>query len=291
MNAAADIRLDTPQGQLAGLRWSVPGGPPAMCLHGWLDNAASFVPMARFLPELDLVAIDLPGHGLSAHRPTNAHYYFTDYLWDLEAALDALEWQSCHLIGHSLGAAVASIYSAAAPERVRSLVMLDSLGPMSAPAQGSTDRLRRSLRSVRSGPRASRRYGSIEDMIESRRAKTELSPEAARLLCERSARLQDGHYRWTNDPALYWVSPVLLTEDLVLEFLRHIESPVLSLTTTPFSPFVKEEKVRNRSAVIPHGRHELWQGGHHFHMDQPREVSETVRTFILEHDQITRTEP
>ena len=38
----------------------------------------------------------------------------------LVAALESLGWGDCHVIGHSLGAAIAAAYSAGAPERVAS---------------------------------------------------------------------------------------------------------------------------------------------------------------------------
>ena len=68
MNQASEIRLDTTQGALAGLAWRREGAPRVLCLHGWLDNAASFVPLAPLLDRLDVVALDLPGHGHSEHR-------------------------------------------------------------------------------------------------------------------------------------------------------------------------------------------------------------------------------
>jgi pimeloyl-ACP methyl ester carboxylesterase len=67
-----------PAGRLAGLAWRCPDAPRVLALHGWLDNAASFIPLA--LPKLDLVALDLPGHGHSVHRHPSARYHFVDYL-------------------------------------------------------------------------------------------------------------------------------------------------------------------------------------------------------------------
>ena len=49
-------------------------GPKVLALHGWLDNAASFIPLAGQLPHLDLVMLDLPGHGRSAHLGPGAEY-------------------------------------------------------------------------------------------------------------------------------------------------------------------------------------------------------------------------
>ncbi|MEZ5484862.1 MAG: hypothetical protein R3F01_06865, partial [Lysobacteraceae bacterium] len=78
MNEAAEVRLETPRGHFAGLRWGRRGGKPLLALHGWLDNAASFVPMVEAmqasgrLEDLDVVALDLAGHGYSAHRSDGA---------------------------------------------------------------------------------------------------------------------------------------------------------------------------------------------------------------------------
>jgi len=288
MQSPEEIRLTTSLGTLAGLRWSPPHGPansiPVLCVHGWLDNAASFVPLSRHLDNVNLVALDLPGHGQSYHRHPSAHYYFMDYLRDIDAALDALGWSCCHLVGHSLGAAILSLYAATCPQRVRSLVLLDALGPMSEPASGSTARLRRSLDDFRSGARPKKAYDSIEAMVKVRQANARLAHEPARLICERSAEHHGTHYEWTNDPALHWVSPILMTEEQALDYLGHITAPVLSLTATPYAPYVNEEKRKARCAVITHGRHVLLEGGHHFHMDQPAEVASLVGSFILEQE-------
>ena len=58
-----DVSLNTPAGVLRGLAWSNPGAPRVLALHGWLDNAASFIPLAPYLAGFDLIALDLPGHG------------------------------------------------------------------------------------------------------------------------------------------------------------------------------------------------------------------------------------
>lgn len=270
---------------LAGLRWPAPGSPRVLCLHGWLDNAASFIPLSGLLAGLDLVAVDLPGHGRSDYRHSSSNYYFTDYLFDVDAALDALGWDSCHLLGHSMGAAISSLFAVAAPERVRSLIMLDALGIVTTSPEKTATRLRKSIRSVRAGGRRRKPYASIEDMIKARQANSELGDEAVRLITERSVKQTASHYEWSNDPKLYWDSPVLMTEEQALDCLRKIEVPALSLTATPFSRFISEEQLRTRSAAIPHGQHELLEGNHHFHMDQPEKVAALVHPFILEHDQ------
>ena len=273
------IRLETPRGRMAALAWR-----RALCLHGWLDNAASFLPLAGRLDGCDLVALDLPGHGHSDHRHPSARYHFVDYLFDVDAALDALGWDACHLIGHSLGAAISAVFAAAAPERVLSLTLLDGVGPIAGDPDKSTERLRRSLARSRQSPSEPRRYGSLEQMIEARRKATDLSPRAARLICERSAREEHGGFVWRSDPALNWVSPVLLTEEQVLDMLRHIEAPTLTFQATAASGWFSAERIAGRKAAIAHGRHQVVEGHHHFHMDRPEAIAGTIGAFIQEQD-------
>jgi pimeloyl-ACP methyl ester carboxylesterase len=284
VQAPTEITLDTPDGRLAGLAWRRSGAPRLLALHGWLDNAASFLPLAPLLECLDLVALDLPGHGRSGHRPAGARYHFVDYPFAVDAALDALGWPDAHLLGHSMGAAIAATYGAGAAERVRSLIMLDSLGPLTAATDTAADRLRRSLRKNRQGPGATRRYASVEDMVKARQAASGLDAAAARLLCARAARRDGDGWTWRSDPALNWVSPLLMTEEQVLDLLRHIEAPVLTWHATPESPWFSPDKVRRRLAAIAHGRHLDATGGHHFHMEDPASIAATMVAFIVEHD-------
>ena len=69
-----ELRVPVAWGELAGLRLENPGRPAVLALHGWLDNAASFVPMLPWLSGLDLLLLDLPGHGHSSHLPPGAEY-------------------------------------------------------------------------------------------------------------------------------------------------------------------------------------------------------------------------
>ena len=284
MNQAEDIRLETTTGHRAGLRWHRESAPRVLCLHGWLDNAASFIPLVPLLKKLDVFALDFPGHGRSDHRHPTARYHFIDYLWDVEAVLNALQWQECHLIGHSMGAAVAAVYCAGAPERIRSMVMLDTMGPISVTAESSADRLRRSLIRTRKGERSPRQYTSIDDMVTARRKYSDLSEAGARLICDRSARKVADHYEWTNDPALNWISSLVMTNKQALNFLQNIESPVLSMIATHEAPWSTSAKLEERRRVIAHGRHETIAGHHHFHMDEPEKIAETIESYILAND-------
>jgi len=288
MQSGSDILLDTRQGRLAGLGWRRPGAPPVLALHGWLDNAASFVPLGPLLEEVDLVALDLPGHGHSEHRHTTSRYHFIDYLFNVDAALDALGWESCHLLGHSLGASIAATYAAGAPERARSLVLLDGLGPMTGEASSTAERLRRSLHKNRKASSELRRFGSLEEMIDARRKAAGLSEPAARLICQRSARKSGQALVWRSDPALNWVSSLVMTEEQLLDLLRHIECPTLGYQALPASKWFAPSIIEARKAAIGKGEHLTIEGHHHFHMDVPAAIAETIQSFILRNDSLPR---
>jgi len=262
-----------------------------LCLHGWLDNAASFVPLAPLLDRLDLVALDLPGHGHSEHRHFSTRYHFIDYLFNVDAALDALGWEDCHLIGHSLGAAISTVYAAGSPERVRSIVLLDSMGPVSVRAEGTAERLRRSLVKNRLGASKVRPFKSIEDMVKARRIVTGLSEDAARLICVRAARQVGDHFEWRSDPALNWVSSLIMTDNQALDLVQHVEAPALTFTATEESPWASRAKLEARREALAHGRHINLEGHHHFHMDDPDRIAETIQDFIMEHDQPQKRDP
>jgi pimeloyl-ACP methyl ester carboxylesterase len=282
MNQAGCERfLPTRNGRFAALEWRRNDAPYTLCLHGWLDNAASFIPLAQHLDSTDLVALDLAGHGHSDHRPGGSRYYFMDNLWDIEAALDALGWDQCNLIGHSMGGALACMFAAAAPERVHRLVLLDGLGPVSARPGEALPRLRKSRDSVRRATGKLREFPDVDAAVSARRAVSDCSEKAARLLCERSLEEYEDHYRWRTDPALNWHSPTLLSETQVLELLGAIEAPTLCLTARPLARWVDPEAAVKRLQAVPDCRNHWVDGHHHFHMDTPEEIAATILDFLL----------
>jgi pyruvate dehydrogenase E2 component (dihydrolipoamide acetyltransferase) len=69
-------------------------------------------------------AVDLPGHGASSKDVTS----FAELTAALAGFLDAAELDRAHLVGHSMGGAVALRVAADHPDRVASLTLIDSAG-------------------------------------------------------------------------------------------------------------------------------------------------------------------
>jgi len=103
-------------------------GGAVVCLHG---VPASCFLYRKVLDELAArglhgVAFDLPGLGL-ADRPAGFAYNWTGLGRFALAAVDALGIDTFHLVVHDIGGPVGFELAAAAPERVRSLTILNTL--------------------------------------------------------------------------------------------------------------------------------------------------------------------
>jgi pimeloyl-ACP methyl ester carboxylesterase len=280
MIAAEELRLPGRVG-LAALRYNAGAPQRLLALHGWLDNAASFAPLAAVLPEWEIVALEFAGHGRSQHLPAGGWYHFVDYLDDVLAAQAALGEPRCHLLGHSLGGAVATCLAAACPERVDRLLLIEALGPLSsAPGNG--------LRALREGVAArqalagkQRRVFEGPDVaVAARLQANRMQASSARLLIERGIEAVDGGYSWSSDPRLTAFSPARFSEALVQEWIAAVEAPTLIIAAEQHPPYFEAALREQRFALLRDGRAVVLPGDHHLHMDSPEPVAQAIRAFL-----------
>ena len=287
MSGLDEFTLQTALGRVAGLRAARVGttAPRVMALHGWLDNAASFLPLHAHLPGLDLVALDMPGHGASDHLPEAAEYTVVNTARAMFAAADALGWERFSLLGHSLGGAVASLMAAAAPQRIERLGTLESLGALSAEQGRHVETLREAFARPQ-GPRKPLRV--FEDPAAALRARLQvggIEPEAAGLLVDRALVPVRGEgaprgFSWRSDQRLTRPTAIRITEEQVREQLRAIECPVRVVYAEPAQVYFPEEQRRARFDCLRDGRLVTMRGGHHLHMEQPAAVAAVFADFF-----------
>lgn len=276
----AEFSIDTPPLRIAARRFGDPQGPKLLALHGWLDNVASFTPIAPHFADHDLVLIDLPGHGRSSHRAAGAWYHFIDYCTDVLAVVEALGWSRFSLIGHSLGGAIASILAAALGERIEHLYLIESLGPISTREDKLPGLLAQALRDRQAiAGKQLRRFESIDIAVAARRSNREmpLSDASARLLVERGVRAVEGGYEWSSDPRLTLTSAMRLSEPQVCGYLAGIRCPVRLVVADPPMPFVDVEHLLERTRVVQDLRWTRLAGTHHLHMEAPADVAAALR--------------
>lgn len=256
--------------RIAGKRWRN-GDRPLLALHGWLDNAASFDRLAPLLQGADVLAVDLPGHGLSYHRTPQGRYDIIDDLPDLVRLADHLGWQRFDLVGHSRGAMIAALLAAALPERVVSVTLLDGFTPQSVPLANTFEQLGRHLREHGMERRAPVRYADIERALLVRCRVSGMSAECARPIVERGMHWLDGAWQWRADPRLQLASAFKFHpahNELLARQLARSHCLLVLAESGLFPQLIEQEGGRQLQGI----HYVVVPGGHHFHLEASAEA-------------------
>ncbi|OEF24049.1 alpha/beta fold hydrolase [Vibrio rumoiensis] len=254
-------------------------------VHGWLDNAGSFQTiMDSIVNQAErlnwyCLAIDLPGHGLSEHRSRDNYYPFHDYISDLHELLTKIDIKNLILVGHSLGALIASCYSAAFPEKVQGLIQIEGLGPLTENADETVARLRKGILSrQRMAAKPIRRYATRHDACLHRMHGNQLTATQLKPIIERGTYQDDEYWYWRYDPKLTCGSLYRMTEAQGLAYLSAIECS--SLLILGDRGFPQLAKANERKEMLMQCEEVTVNGGHHCHIESVQQVSELIVTFV-----------
>ncbi|PKM05149.1 MAG: alpha/beta hydrolase [Gammaproteobacteria bacterium HGW-Gammaproteobacteria-6] len=263
--------------EVAAKVWGEPGGLPVIALHGWLDNAASFDRLAPHLNGVHMVALDLPGHGLSGHMPAAGYSLWQQATTVLEVA-ESLGWERFALLGHSMGAIISGILAGSLPDRVIGAALIDGLLPFTSEAEDAPKQMARFFAASLALERKRKPvYGSLEEAVNARvmGATTPLSREAAALLVERGLMSDHGGWTWRTDPQLMLPSPMRFTSNHAVAFIEAITAPV-SLVLANQGVMHKHPQVLERIERFTHiTKHQL-EGGHHLHLEEQSAAVATI---------------
>ena len=118
-------------------RWGSPAAPiRVVALHGWLDNSNTWyepnpnfqrsypalfksdvhilavrntlAPLLVGEGNIQILAIDFAGHGLSSHRPRDSHYPVVEHAADVVGFAEKMGWSTYCLLCHSMGVLIDS---------------------------------------------------------------------------------------------------------------------------------------------------------------------------------------
>ncbi len=102
----------------------LPQKQPLLLLHGMADHAGVWAEVGETLSDrYHIIAPDLRGHGESDKPKTG--YGFAEAIADISALMDAKGWTSAHILGHSWTGKMIAVWAKQAPERFRSLLLVD----------------------------------------------------------------------------------------------------------------------------------------------------------------------
>lgn len=277
----AELRIPLRHLNLAARTWGERTDPPILALHGWLDNAASFDRLAPLLKGRYVVAIDLAGHGQSDHRPPGNWYAYVDYLDEIGEVIEGFGWTSVDLLGHSLGATLVSVHAALRPDRVGRLLLIEGLGPLSAPVTATLEQLRRShaARAAFTGGNL-RVFPDIDAAVRARQGSSALSRGAAHCLVERGIQPVAGGYSWSSDPRLTLPSSLRLSEEQLAVILAGIEAKTLLVLAQPEAPYLSPAMMEARIARVKSIQVVRLAGTHHLHLEDPLPVAAAINAFL-----------
>jgi pimeloyl-ACP methyl ester carboxylesterase len=121
-------------------------GPAVVLLHGVSESAAVWAPLFPELRHFRLLAVDLPGHGLSDPTAFRRGQVRENARRLIDDILDALGLDEVPVVGHSLGGMFALWHAAAGSERISAVV---AIGEPAVALPGVRVRMPLSLLTVR----------------------------------------------------------------------------------------------------------------------------------------------
>ena len=259
-----EIRLSLPHIELAAHIFGPEDGMPVIALHGWLDNANSFARLAPRLSGLRIVAMDFAGHGHSDHRPQGAGYSLADYAFDVLCVAEQLGWTQFALLGHSLGAIVSVVIAGSFPERVTRLALIDGIVLRTGAEADAAERMGQALQAQLDLQHKRKSvHPTLDRAIEARmKGMVAVSREAAEFLAQRGLMPVPGGYSWRSDSRLTLPSPLRLSDEQAMSFVRRVSCPT-TLVVAEQGMLASHSDLLDR---LPFNLERL-PGGHHLHIN------------------------
>jgi pimeloyl-ACP methyl ester carboxylesterase len=265
--------------------WGDPKEETYIFVHGARDQGRSWehflaAMIKRGLPIKHAVALDLRGHGDSEWATTTRGYQHEDFLSDLAGLVKHLEKEPLTIIGHSLGGSMCLLFAAAFPEKVKRLVLLESLGPFARKDDEVPDIVAERLRG-RDYVEIPFPHESLETAAESLQKTFPLIPDHAALhMARHGTSYRGGRYRWKHDPILRYRTTTVMSEGQVEAFIRRLKSPILFVygTESDFMKSVRGPRVNlfPNAQIVP-----VSGAGHHIPHEKPEELADIVVPFLI----------
>jgi pimeloyl-ACP methyl ester carboxylesterase len=263
--------------------WGNPDGYPTLAIHGWLDNASTFDRLAPLLPELNIIALDLAGHGKSDHRAPGVQYHHGDYVLDIMCLVEKLNWSSFNLIGHSMGGQISSVIAATFPDKVNQAFMID--GFAAEGTHSDEDRVagsRQAIEKMITGhTRPAKVFEDTESMALRVTQATDQTLDAARVLVSRGHKVVDGGVSWRTDPRIRYPSSNRFTRNQLNIMLKQSTSPALLIVAEQGDRWYQGE-VPVSEIHHPNLNVVRLDGPHHIHLetDYVHQVADLARDFF-----------
>lgn len=274
----ADVSVDVDGARVHALAWGVPGRRGLVFVHGggahahWWTHVA-----ATFAGEFRVLAVDLSGHGDSAHRDA---YDLEQWTREVLAVADAGDLDGPPVvIGHSMGGFVTFATAGLNPDRVAGAIIVDS--PVTEPdPEIAAYRLKEAFGKPRT-------YESVDEAV----TRFRTVPEQAHYLdyvidhvARQSLRQVDDGWQWKFDRRVFEQFSAGTIRSIALPYLSEITCRLALLRSEEglITPDIGDSMYEKLGRVTPIV--ELPQAGHHPMLDQPLILLTALRTLLADWD-------
>lgn len=273
---------------------------PILALHGWQDNLGTWDRLIPLLPpHVGILCIDLPGHGRSSKYPIGATYHAIDYVEIIARVAKEYGWKKVSLMGHSMGAIVAFVYTALYPNMVDLLIQIDlvksvnytvnkHINKIFVQAERSlleNDRLENS--SLTEPP--SFLYQQLEDVLHQGSGKS-VKKENCQYLLDRSiekSQMYPDKYYFSRDGRIKYCVEMSGEHGLALEMAKRIKNiPYLLIRSDSITYMAStDEEVLDvlRTNCSHFEDYTVYNSTHHLHLNDAEKVAALLNPFILKH--------
>ena len=171
------------------------------------------------------------------------------------------------------------------PDQVQSLCMIDSLHPMTRQPEEGPAMLAHAMRQItRWDADREKVFACLEDAVRARLAASPFTqtPDSAQLIMRQATQKTAQGYRLLSDARLNVRSPIMLSRPQLEPFIKNVRQPVLAILG-------RDGLIKTRQGTLDSVKLfeniqvKILDGGHHLHMEQPREVAMTYLKFLQKH--------
>lgn len=206
-------------------------------------------------------------------------------------AVNSLQIDTFHLIGHSMGGIVSCFVAGALCKRVLTLTLLDAIGAVGIDSASMAPLLLEQALMQRQAilSRRPRVYDTFEECI-SRWSESPWAPrgqENLRLIVSRGTEeIVDPNgfvsgFRFRHDPKLKSLSPFRITEETSREFLKRVACPVVVVLANDREwQEIWPEAMEKSHMELLRAKVFRVKGGHHPHMTNVEETLECIMTLL-----------
>ncbi|CBY36010.1 unnamed protein product [Oikopleura dioica] len=275
-------------GNVAYKIWNKGAPKRAVFLHGWMDHLSVFEPLISNLSnsEIEILAVDLPGHGHSDHVSWPWNYSHSDLPKYMIEILDRMEYRKYHFVGHSFSGNSLTPSLAVSSDEVQSFTILDAHGVITMVDDMYLFTQRKALEGTYRSKRVENPKQISREELKKRLLKSTIPLEFQDLWLERGVKwnVERTHGHFARD--------IRLNENSNL--LDHLKMPILRINGKESDPFggvdpnnpamalfdiksvqrFSEEISKKENVTEFH-----LPGNHHFFLPQARETAKILEEF------------